>query len=515
MDDLPFQAEYAKTGRASCKTCKGQIQKDQLKLAIKVQSPFHDGKDLHFSHFDCFFNRFHPKNVTEITNFASLKYEDQKKIEKKIENPSASSSSETGKGKSKKRKSSDNKGQFNDFKVEYAKSGKSKCKLCEEFIPKGDVRISKLDYTSETAIRFGPHDRWFHIDCFVTSRQELEFYGSASDIPNFDDLDDDDKKMLKKKIPKMAEPNGKTDGDTKEKAENGETKAKKAKVEKVENEGEAALKKQSDLLYGYIKKFKEMPSKDIKELIEFNGLYCSHDTQRRYELLADCMAFGVARCPQCKGTLVFRENGYVCKGMATEWAKCQYKTDKPNRKGLKIPNELAEEYSFLNKYKFKKRDRVYNSKYQQAIAVAKTDKKIEEQVLNKRLSGYKFVIVSGGDNYTIAQLKKKIEKFGGKVVPTVDKTVLCVITKKSELDKKKNEKIKKAQELEIHVVSDEFLDGIENSAEPFQALNLNIISSWGGEFEERYYKLNVKEKFTNAKSRPSKSSKFSIKSSQI
>ena len=310
----------------------------------------------------------------------------------------------------------------------------------------------------------------------------------------------------------MAEPNGKTDGDTKEKAENGETKAKKAKIE---NEGEAALKKQSDLLYGYIKKFKEMPSKDVKEFIEFNGLYCSHDTQRRYELLADCMAFGVARCPQCKSTLVFRENGYVCKGMATEWAKCQYKTDKPNRKGLKIPNELAEEYSFLKKYKFKKRDRVYNSKYQQAMAVVKTDKKIEEQVLNKRLSGYKFVIVSGGDNYTTAQLKKKIEKFGGKVVPTVDKTVLCVITKKSELDKKKNEKIKKAQELEIHVVSDEFLDAIENAAEPFQALNLNIISSWGGEFEERYYKLNVKEKFTSAKSRPSKSSKFSIKSSQI
>lgn len=41
-----------------------------------------------------------------------------------------------------------------DFSVAYAKSGKSTCVACEENIPKGDVRISKKDFTSEAALRF-------------------------------------------------------------------------------------------------------------------------------------------------------------------------------------------------------------------------------------------------------------------------------------------------------------------------------------------------------------------------
>ena len=35
--DLPFKAEYAKSGRASCKSCRDSIAKDSLRLAIMVQ----------------------------------------------------------------------------------------------------------------------------------------------------------------------------------------------------------------------------------------------------------------------------------------------------------------------------------------------------------------------------------------------------------------------------------------------------------------------------------------------
>ena len=35
--DLPFAAEYAKSGRASCKLCSGAINKDALRIAIMVQ----------------------------------------------------------------------------------------------------------------------------------------------------------------------------------------------------------------------------------------------------------------------------------------------------------------------------------------------------------------------------------------------------------------------------------------------------------------------------------------------
>ena len=35
--DLPFRAEYAKSGRAACKLCKEKIDKGVLRLAIMVQ----------------------------------------------------------------------------------------------------------------------------------------------------------------------------------------------------------------------------------------------------------------------------------------------------------------------------------------------------------------------------------------------------------------------------------------------------------------------------------------------
>ena len=35
--DLPFRAEYAKSGRAACKMCKEKIEKGELRLAVMVQ----------------------------------------------------------------------------------------------------------------------------------------------------------------------------------------------------------------------------------------------------------------------------------------------------------------------------------------------------------------------------------------------------------------------------------------------------------------------------------------------
>ena len=37
------------------------------------------------------------------------------------------------------------------------------------------LRIAKKDYESERAKMYGPQDRWYHVDCFVENRDELEF----------------------------------------------------------------------------------------------------------------------------------------------------------------------------------------------------------------------------------------------------------------------------------------------------------------------------------------------------
>ena len=39
-EDRPFKAEYAKSGRAGCKLCKGAISKDSLRVAKMVQVPW-------------------------------------------------------------------------------------------------------------------------------------------------------------------------------------------------------------------------------------------------------------------------------------------------------------------------------------------------------------------------------------------------------------------------------------------------------------------------------------------
>ena len=44
-EDRPFKAEYAKSGRAGCKLCKGAISKDSLRVAkmVQVQSTWERG----------------------------------------------------------------------------------------------------------------------------------------------------------------------------------------------------------------------------------------------------------------------------------------------------------------------------------------------------------------------------------------------------------------------------------------------------------------------------------------
>lgn len=103
--DLPYRAEYAKSGRAACRGCKSPIAKDTLRLAVMVQvrfnvflpvlhnskcvfvftqSPMFDGKTPQWYHFHCFFSKQRPKTVDDIHHFESLRWDDQEKIKEKI-----------------------------------------------------------------------------------------------------------------------------------------------------------------------------------------------------------------------------------------------------------------------------------------------------------------------------------------------------------------------------------------------------------------------------------------------
>lgn len=49
-----------------------------------LQSPMFDGKMTHWYHYECFFKKQKIRNVAEISNFESIRWEDQENIKKKI-----------------------------------------------------------------------------------------------------------------------------------------------------------------------------------------------------------------------------------------------------------------------------------------------------------------------------------------------------------------------------------------------------------------------------------------------
>lgn len=145
-----------------------------------------------------------------------------------------------------------------DYKVEYAKSNRSKCRGCEETIIKGEMRFSKKDYESEEARKFGGLDRWHHLDCFVKLRSELQYFDVGTNLPGADALTKEDKDRLKKELPKIKE-------------EDVPPAAKKVKSEPEDAAEEKELKDQTKKLFAVRDKLSQLSKKILIELLEANG----------------------------------------------------------------------------------------------------------------------------------------------------------------------------------------------------------------------------------------------------
>lgn len=51
--------------------------------------------------------------------------------------------------------------------MEYAASGRAVCRGCEIKILKDEVRIKKVDYTTEVGMKYGGQALWHHAECFA------------------------------------------------------------------------------------------------------------------------------------------------------------------------------------------------------------------------------------------------------------------------------------------------------------------------------------------------------------
>ncbi|KAG8183478.1 hypothetical protein JTE90_001045 [Oedothorax gibbosus] len=440
--ELPFQVEYAKSGRSSCKKCKENIGQDTLRVAIMIQSPFFDGKMATWHHLQCFFEKKTTlKNVDEIANFSNLRWEDQEKIKNHIGSKNGSKSSEEN----------------SEFSVEYAKSARSTCRGCGEKILKGVVRISKLDVYNSERKKYGPSPMWHHIDCFVNAKEELQYNDSAEKLPGFNTLKDEDKNELREKIG--------TQGVKRKAEEDSGSKSKKSvrkEDSKLKTQNEA-LFKMRDNLSNHLKK------KDMINLLELNNQHVSTGLARLVDHLSDCMVFGALKeCPDCHNARPrFLNNAYVCPGHLTEWTKCQYETRYPEREKFVVPDEFKEEFEFLKKYKC-----IVQERYLPEASTASNKNK------TLPLDNFKIVLLGKLDNQ--ANLTKQLQELGATVVKTIDSTVKLIISTKEEVEKK-TPKIMKAYRNDIHVVSVDFLESVRKGSPAAFSIKEHTISTWGGD----------------------------------
>ncbi len=126
-EELPeYKLEGARSSRSKCKTCKRKIDKDTLRLGIRIEGPF--GVGFLWHHLTCAAKRQaqHVEAAYEMKAWEDgLEVPPLEELQKLRE-----------KAEEQKKKKKD------PPYAERAPSGRSKCKLCEELIEKGAMRVA-------------------------------------------------------------------------------------------------------------------------------------------------------------------------------------------------------------------------------------------------------------------------------------------------------------------------------------------------------------------------------------
>ncbi|KAF6035109.1 PARP1 [Bugula neritina] len=433
-----------------------------------VQSPHFDGKQPNWFHFQCFWKRGRPTASTEIAGFDGLRWEDQEKINGKLSGGSKGSSSAAGGADS------------GNFSAEYAKSGKSKCRGCEDYIAKGEARLAVKDFASQRAIMYGPQNLWYHVDCFVSKREDVGFTVDMNPdkMQGFGSLSKDDKDEILNKL-------GKGDKSKKRKADTSKD-VVDSKKSKKDTEEAKQLKDQSTLIWKYRDGLqKEVSTQAMRGLLEYNNQNVVNGESDLLNRVSDCMAFGaLSRCPECKdGQLVFRTDAYHCTGNLSEWTRCSYSTHTPKRVAFKVPAEYHD-VAFLKTYKYVKRDRIIPKATLQA-----------SQVNHQALAGTSF-FAYGSTSKDKTALKTLISSLGGKLVSKLDDSVTAVISSKADVEKM-NKKMAEVKALDIPVLAEGFLEACKDG-KPIELAKTYKLSDWGKLFEKCFTDVVDSKKSTKS-----------------
>uniref|UniRef100_A0A1J3D9A5 Poly [ADP-ribose] polymerase n=1 Tax=Noccaea caerulescens TaxID=107243 RepID=A0A1J3D9A5_NOCCA len=461
----PWRAEYAKSGRSSCKSCKSAINKEIFRLGKLVQASQFDGVMPMWHHADCVLKKTKQiKSVDDVEGLESLRWEDQQKIRKYVESVAGNSiSMSTGKGTS----SSGGNAKL-EYGIEVSQTSRAGCRKCSEKILKGEVRIfSKPE---------GPGNKglmWYHAKCFLemSSSTELESLSGWRSIPDSDQVT---LLPLVKKAPPAAKTEAAEADQTNPKAgtkrRNDSGDNEKSKLAKTsfdmsasgslqpcskERETEAQTKELWNLKDD-LKKY--VTTAEMREMLEINEQSTRGSELDLRDKCADGMMFGpLALCPICSGHLSFSGGTYRCHGYISEWSKCSLSTSDPDRiKGKwKIPEET--ENQFLLKWnksqKSVKPKRILNPISPGGTSQGQGSKDAPDSSRSEKLDDLRVSIA--GSTKERQAWKKKIEEAGAEFHANVKKGTSClVVCGPTDM---RDAEMKKARRMKVATVREDYL----------------------------------------------------------
>ncbi|PIN11116.1 NAD+ ADP-ribosyltransferase Parp [Handroanthus impetiginosus] len=501
----PWKAEYAKSSRSSCKTCKIPINKESLRLGKMVQATQFDGFMPMWNHAACILRKIKQiKSVDDVEGLELLRWEDQEKIRKYIDGAVSSNSSAP---------SVSSAPAVVECGVELSQTSRATCRSCNQKIVKGEIRIStKPEGQGARALA------WHHAKCYM----ETSSNSQVEKFSGWDSLSDSDRTALLSLVKKNASTSKGTKVEHEDEKEpvhestsKGGAKRKRApesvqksKIAKAggndssnkssasntknmedENSKASSLESQLEMqtrtlwaLKDDLKKY--VTTSELREMLEANDQESRGSELDLRERCADGMLFGaLEKCPMCSGSLHYSSGMYRCSGYLSEWTKCSYSTTEPRRvKGKwKIPEGTSNEYllKWFKSQKVKKPERVLPPKSPCGTSGSQAASALSQSSKVENIGDLK-VAITGVPNKSMEEWKNKIEGAGGQVHIKIKKETNCLVVI-GVLDHNAAE-VKKARRMKIPIVREDYLvDCIKRQKKlPFDMYRVETIENTHG-----------------------------------
>ncbi|XP_076905255.1 poly [ADP-ribose] polymerase 1-like [Bidens hawaiensis] len=459
----PWKAEYAKSARASCRTCKSPIAKETLRLGKMVQSTQFDGYMPTWNHAKCTLMKAKQiKSCDDVEGIEALRWEDQQKIRQYVESGGVGSSTAASSSASTPARAG------NKCAIEVSKTSRATCKICSEKIMTGEVRIS-----SKPEGQGARGLAWHHAKCFMDSNSTTQL----ETLDGWETLPDSDKSTVKSLVKKVSTTK-KVEVKEERETVNGSSKRKgaidrddKSKIAKTENnntsgDSEMDPSKLQSLLEAQSKEFwalkddlkKHVSTSELKEMLEANNQDSSGSELDLRDRCADGMLFGALKtCELCTGHLHYSGGTYKCKGYLTEWSKCALSTSTPDRVSGKwnIPEDSKNQYlnKWLKSQKLKKPIRIVpppsSSTPGKLASTATTQSSYSEKLEDLKVS------VIGLPSKTMGEWKTRIEGEGAQFHAKIKKDTSCLVV--SGVPDNMNAEMKKARRMKVPIVREDYL----------------------------------------------------------